>query len=37
MREPAEEEKPIGVPLSDLTHDQFFEIEDPPLPRYRRV
>jgi hypothetical protein len=27
MREP-EEEKPIGIPLSDLSFDQFFEIED---------
>ena len=37
MREPEEEKKAVGVPLTDLTHDQFFEIEDPPLPRYRRV
>jgi hypothetical protein len=28
MREPEEEKAPIGVPLTDLTHDQFFEIED---------
>ena len=27
--------KPIGVPLSDLTHDQFFEIEDRPAKRER--
>ena len=32
LREPEEEKKPVSVPLTDLTHDQFFEIEDPPLP-----
>ena len=35
MREPEEEKKPVGVPLTDLTHDQFFEIADPPLPCHR--
>jgi hypothetical protein len=28
MREPEEEEKPIGIPLSDLSFDQFMDIED---------
>ena len=27
--------KPIGVPLTELTHDQFFEIEDAPVRRER--
>ena len=27
-REPVEEEKPIGIPLSDLSFDQFMDIED---------
>jgi phage terminase large subunit len=27
--------KPIGVPLSELTHDQFFELEDRPTRRER--
>ena len=35
MREPEEEEKPIGVPIGDLTHDQFFEIEEDRPVRYR--
>ena len=28
MSEPEEEEKPIGIPLSDLSFDQFMDIED---------
>jgi hypothetical protein len=28
MREPEVEEKPIGIPLSDLSFDQFMDIED---------
>jgi len=27
--------KPIGVPLTELTHDEFFEIEDAPVRRER--
>ena len=32
---PVHARKPIGVPLSDLTHDQFFELEDHPDRRER--
>jgi phage terminase large subunit len=28
MREPEEEKAPIGIPLSDLSFDQFMDIED---------
>ena len=28
MREPEEEKVPIGLPLPDLTMDQFIDIED---------
>jgi phage terminase large subunit len=35
MREPEEEQKHIGVPIGDLTHDQFFEIEEDRPVRYR--
>jgi len=28
MREPEEEKKPIGVSMSDLSFDQFMDIED---------
>jgi hypothetical protein len=36
MREPEEEKAPIGVPLSDLSFDQFMDIEDQPV-LYKRV
>ena len=36
MREPEEEKKPIGVSMSDLSFDQFMDIEDQPI-LYKRV
>jgi hypothetical protein len=28
MREPEEEKVPVGIPLPDLTMDEFMDIED---------
>lgn len=36
MREPEPERVPIGIPLPDLTMDQFMDIEDEP-DRFERV
>jgi hypothetical protein len=36
MREPEPEKKPIGLPLPDMTMDQFMELEDEP-ERWARV
>jgi hypothetical protein len=36
MREPEWEKVPIGLPLPDITFDQFRELEDQP-DRYDRV
>ena len=37
MREPEEEKAPIGIPLSDLSFDQFMDIEDSWSEREDRV
>jgi hypothetical protein len=37
MREPEPEKPPAGIPLPELTWDQFFDIEDGPLSREERV
>jgi hypothetical protein len=37
MREAEPEKRPAGIPLPDLTWDQFFDIEDGPLSREERV
>jgi hypothetical protein len=36
MREPEPEKKPIGIPLPDITFDQFMDLEDQP-ERFERV
>jgi hypothetical protein len=37
MREPEEEKVPIGLPLPDMTMDQFMDIEDSWSTREDRV
>jgi hypothetical protein len=37
MREPEEQKVPIGLPLRDLTMDQFMDIEDSWSTREDRV
>ena len=37
MREPEEKKVPIGLPLPDITMDQFMDIEDGWSPRENRV
>ena len=37
MREPEEEKVPIGIPLPDMTMDQFMDIEDSWSARRDRV
>jgi len=36
MRKPEPEKPPVGIPLPDITFDQFMELEDQP-ERYERV
>jgi hypothetical protein len=37
MREPEEEKVPIGIPLPDMTMDQFMDLEDSWSARRDRV
>jgi hypothetical protein len=37
MREPEEEKVPIGIPLPDMTLDQFMDLEDSWSAREDRV